>query len=147
VDIGLEALEPRLFSFDGPWGACPECTGLGSRRKVDPELVVPDEEKSLSEGAVAPWTNTGGAEYHPAARSGGRGGRVQHRRPWRQLPATAKKVVLHGFREQIHITCRRGALPGLWRRPAGSGESPTPSSRRSAGDCGSLSTSAWTISH
>ncbi|MFE2464939.1 hypothetical protein [Streptomyces mirabilis] len=63
MDIGLEALEPRLFSFDGPWGACPECTGLGSRREVDPELVVPDEEKSLSEGAVAPWTNTSGAEY------------------------------------------------------------------------------------
>ena len=63
MDIGLEALEPRLFSFDGPWGACPECAGLGSRTEVDPELVVPDEEKSLSEGAVAPWTNTGGAEY------------------------------------------------------------------------------------
>lgn len=63
MDIGLEALEPRLFSFDGTWGACPECTGLGSRREVGPELVVPDEEKALSEGAVAPWTNTSGAEY------------------------------------------------------------------------------------
>ncbi|GHD37903.1 hypothetical protein GCM10010317_004140 [Streptomyces mirabilis] len=60
-DIGLEALEPRLFSFNAPWGACPERTGLGSRMEVDPELVVPDEEKSLSEGAVAPWTKTSGA--------------------------------------------------------------------------------------
>lgn len=122
VDIGLEALEPRLFSFDGPWGACPECTGLDSRREVDPELVVPDEEKSLSEGAVAPWTNTSGAEYFTrrleavAAAAG-----FSTAAPWRHLSATAKKVVLHGFREQVHLTCRRAALPGLRRRPAETG--------------------------
>lgn len=62
-DIGLESLEPRLFSFNAPWGACPTCTGLGSRMEIDPALVVPDDTKSLAEGAIAPWTNTSGAEY------------------------------------------------------------------------------------
>lgn len=131
-DIGLEALEPRLFSFNAPWGACPECTGLGSRTEVGPELVVPDEEKSLSEGAVAPWTNTSGAEYFTrlleavAAAAG-----FSTATPWRQLPAAAKKVVLHGFREQVHITYRNrfgrershlprfeGVLPHVTRRHA-----------------------------
>lgn len=65
VCVGLEALEPRLFSVNAPWGACPECTGLGSRTEVDPGLVVPDEAKSLPEGAVAPWTNTSGVNCPP----------------------------------------------------------------------------------
>ncbi|GAX48876.1 hypothetical protein AQJ27_04190 [Streptomyces olivochromogenes] len=78
-------------------GVCPECTGLGSRTEVDPELVVPAEEKSLSEGAVAPWTNTSGAEYFTrlleavAAAAG-----FSAATPSRQLPATAKKVVPQG---------------------------------------------------
>ncbi|MFF2511107.1 excinuclease ABC subunit UvrA [Streptomyces sp. NPDC058086] len=131
-DIGLEALEPRLFSFNAPWGACPECTGLGSRMEADPGLVVPDEEKSLSEGAVAPWTNTSGAEYftrllEAVAAAAGFSTVV----PWRQLPAAAKKVVLHGFREQVHLTYRNrfgrershltrfeGVLPHVTRRHA-----------------------------
>lgn len=92
---------------NAPWGACPECTGLGSRTEADPEFVVPDEEKSLSEGAVAPWTNTSGTDYFTrlleavAAAAG-----FSTATPWRQLPAAARKVVLHGFREQVHITCR-----------------------------------------
>ncbi len=108
-------------------GCLPECTGLDSRREVDPELVVPDEEKSLSEGAVAPWTNTSGAEYSSD------GSKRWPRRPGSAPPppgvilsATAKKVVLRGFREQVHLTCRRGALPGLRRRPADRPCSPSP---------------------
>lgn len=63
-NIGLESLEPRLFSFNAPWGACPTCTGLGSHMEVDPALVVPDDTMSLAEGAIAPWTNTSGADYY-----------------------------------------------------------------------------------
>lgn len=75
--------------------------------EADPGLVVPDEEKSLSEGAVAPWTNTSGAEcfarlLEAVAAAAGFSTVV----PWRQLPAAAKKVVPHGFREQVHLTCR-----------------------------------------
>ncbi len=54
-DLSFEELEPRSFSFNSPWGACPDCTGLGTRMEVDPELVVPDPDKTLAEGAIGPW--------------------------------------------------------------------------------------------
>ena len=54
-DLSFDELEPRSFSFNSPWGACPDCTGLGSKPEVDPELIVPDESKSLADGAIAPW--------------------------------------------------------------------------------------------
>lgn len=86
-DIGLKSLEPRLFSFNAPWGACPTCSGLGSRMEIDPALVVPDDTKSLAEGAIAPWTNTSGADYFTrllealAADAG-----FSTTTPWRELP-------------------------------------------------------------
>ena len=55
-EISFEELEPRSFSFNSPFGACPECTGIGSRLEVDEELLVPDDSKSLYEGAIAPWS-------------------------------------------------------------------------------------------
>ena len=61
-DIAIDELEPRQFSFNGPWGACPTCSGLGTRMEVDPELV-PDPDKSLSEGAIAPWSSAHVADY------------------------------------------------------------------------------------
>ncbi len=54
-DISLPELEPRIFSFNSPYGACPECSGLGFHQVIDPELVVPDPNLSLEEGAIAPW--------------------------------------------------------------------------------------------
>ena len=56
-DLSFEELEPRSFSFNSPFGACPECTGIGTRMEVDPELIVPDEDKSLDEGAIHPWSH------------------------------------------------------------------------------------------
>src|SRR5438270_11821723 len=72
IDDGLsfEALEPRSFSFNSPFGACPECTGIGTRKEVDPELVVPDPEKSLGQGAVAPWAGSMSNEYFQRLLSG-----------------------------------------------------------------------------
>ena len=61
--LAIEELEPRSFSFNSPFGACPECTGLGIRKEVDPELVVPDGELSLADGAIAPWSGGQTAEY------------------------------------------------------------------------------------
>src|SRR5919205_1039555 len=65
IDDGLsfEALEPRSFSFNSPFGACPECTGIGTRKEVDPDLVVPDPTKSLDDGAIAPWAGSMSKEY------------------------------------------------------------------------------------
>ena len=62
-NLSFEELEPRSFSFNSPFGACPECTGIGSRLEVDEELLVPDDSKSLYEGAIAPWSGGQSQEY------------------------------------------------------------------------------------
>src|SRR5262245_56314676 len=61
--LSIEDLEPRAFSFNAPYGACPTCTGLGTKKEVDPELIVPDPEKSLGEGAIQPWATGHTLEY------------------------------------------------------------------------------------
>jgi excinuclease ABC subunit A len=61
--LAIDDLEPRSFSFNSPYGACPECTGLGIRKEVDPDLVVPDPDLSLADGAIAPWSMGHDAEY------------------------------------------------------------------------------------
>ena len=83
LDDGLsfEALEPRSFSFNSPFGACPECTGIGTRKEVDPELVIPDPEKSLAQGAVAPWASADQRVLRPAARRPGRDLGFSHGHP------------------------------------------------------------------
>ncbi len=106
-DIAIEELEPRQFSFNGPWGACPECSGLGTRMEVDSTLVVPDEEKSLAEGAIAPWTSAHVADYFnrlisSLAESAGFSTEV----PWHRLPATARQLLLHGVPGQVHVRYR-----------------------------------------
>src|SRR5690606_39588814 len=62
-ELSFEELEPRSFSFNSPFGACPECAGLGNQMEVDPELVVPDPSLSIDEGALAPWGNAATSEY------------------------------------------------------------------------------------
>jgi excinuclease ABC subunit A len=103
-DIAIDELEPRQFSFNGPWGACPECHGLGTRMEVDPELVVPDDEKSLAEGAIAPWASAHVADYfnrliESLADSAG----FSMTTPWHRLPATARQVLLNGVPGQVHV--------------------------------------------
>ena len=103
-DIAIEELEPRQFSFNGPWGACPECSGIGTRMEVDPELVVPDDEKSLAEGAIAPWASAHVADYflrliESLADSAG----FSTQMPWHRLPAAARKLLLHGVPGQVHV--------------------------------------------
>ena len=62
-DLSFDELEPRSFSFNSPWGACPDCTGLGTRLEVDPELIVPDPARSLADGAIAPWSGGHISDY------------------------------------------------------------------------------------
>ncbi|UVS80178.1 excinuclease ABC subunit UvrA [Actinokineospora sp. UTMC 2448] len=102
--LGVEDLEPRSFSFNSPYGACPQCTGLGVRMEVDPELVVPDDELSLEDGAIAPWAGGQTAEYFTrllGALAETVGFRMDT--PWRRLPAKAQKAVLHGIGDQVHV--------------------------------------------
>ncbi|MER7859781.1 excinuclease ABC subunit UvrA [Amycolatopsis japonica] len=102
--LAIEDLEPRSFSFNAPYGACPDCTGIGVRKEVDPELVVPDDELSLGEGAIAPWAGGQSADYFIRlleSLSETIGFRMDT--PWRKLPAKVQKAVLHGVDEQVHV--------------------------------------------
>ena len=99
IDDGLsfEALEPRSFSFNSPFGACPECTGIGTRKEVDPDLVIPDPEKSLAQGAVAPWAGSMSNEYFLRLLTGlAQQLGFSMDTPWERLPAKVQKAVLHG---------------------------------------------------
>jgi excinuclease ABC subunit A len=103
-DLEFEELEPRSFSFNSPFGACPECTGLGTRMEVDPELVVPDPSKSIEEGAIAPWAAAHTAEYFGrllTALGETLGFRTDV--PWQKLPAKARKAILDGHDHQVHV--------------------------------------------
>jgi excinuclease ABC subunit A len=128
--LTIEDLEPRTFSFNSPYGACPTCTGLGVRLEADEELIVPDPTKSLSEGAVSVFFGQNGRDYFTrlmVALGEELGFSVDT--PWEQLPAKAQKAVLHGHPKQIHVhyknrygrersyyTRYEGAIPHVERR-------------------------------
>jgi excinuclease ABC subunit A len=106
-DLSFDELEPRSFSFNSPWGACPDCTGLGTKLEVDPDLIVPDEAKTLAEGALAPWSSGHSADYFGqliAALGEAIGFRMDT--PWSKLPAKAKEALLYGYDKQIHVRNR-----------------------------------------
>src|SRR5690606_18962116 len=106
-DLSFEELEPRSFSFNSPFGACPECTGLGTRMEVDPELVVPDPERTLGEGAVSPWANGHTSDYFTRLLEAlGHAMGFDLDTPWHRLPKEAQKAILYGYDEQVHIPYR-----------------------------------------
>ena len=92
----ISEIEPRLFSFNNPFGACPTCDGLGTQRAIDPDLVVPEDHVSLREGAVAPWAKSTSPYYLQTLEALGNayGFKVGDR--WRDLPEEAKNAILHG---------------------------------------------------
>ena len=105
--LAIDELEPRSFSFNSPFGACPDCTGLGTRKEVDPELVVPDPERSLAEGAIAPWATGQTSEYFERLLQGvAEVEGFDLDTPWEKLTARAQKAVLHGLAEQVHVHYR-----------------------------------------
>ena len=92
----IEEIEPRLFSFNAPQGACPACDGLGVKMFFDPEMVVPDDRLSLAEGAVAPWADSSGQYYQQTLESIAKHCKVKMTMPWRDLPKKVRDVILHG---------------------------------------------------
>ncbi|RUL94381.1 excinuclease ABC subunit UvrA [Verrucosispora sp. FIM060022] len=105
--LAIEDLEPRVFSFNAPYGACPECTGLGTKKEVDPELLIPDPERTLREGAIQPWATGHNLEYFLRLLEAL--GEAQHfdiDTPWRALPSRAQKTILHGSDDQVHVRYR-----------------------------------------
>lgn len=92
----FEEPSPRSFSFNSPWGACSLCSGLGTRYEVDPELVVPDESLSLSEGAIAPWAGARSRYFDALLHGVAELGEFDLSTPWSQLKAKDRKLVLFG---------------------------------------------------
>ncbi|TDE07395.1 excinuclease ABC subunit UvrA [Jiangella asiatica] len=106
-ELSFEELEPRSFSFNSPFGACPECAGLGTRMEVDEELVVPDPSASLDAGALAPWAPGSTSEYFDrliTALADSMGFRTDV--PFESLPKKARQALLQGFPEQVHVRYR-----------------------------------------
>ncbi|HVM79586.1 MAG TPA: excinuclease ABC subunit UvrA [Stellaceae bacterium] len=92
----IPEIEPRLFSFNNPFGACPACDGLGTKLFFDPELVVPDERLSLREGAVAPWANSSSQYYSQTLDSLARHYKASTNTPWKDLSADVQQAILFG---------------------------------------------------
>jgi excinuclease ABC subunit A len=97
----IEEIEPRLFSFNNPYGACPACDGLGTELFFEPDLVVPDENLSLARGAIAPWARTSATSpyYQQTLEALARAYRQPMSKPWKSLPEDFRKVVLYGSGE------------------------------------------------
>ncbi|WP_405085719.1 excinuclease ABC subunit UvrA [Microbispora sp. NBC_01389] len=131
-DLSFEELEPRSFSFNSPFGACPECTGLGTRMEVDPDLLVPDPERTLGDGAISPWANGHTSDYFVRLIEAlGNALGFDLDTPWERLTKKARKAILHGHDEQVHIrysnrygrqrsyyTDFEGVIPWVQRRHA-----------------------------
>jgi excinuclease ABC subunit A len=94
--FSIEEIEPRLFSFNAPQGACPSCDGLGVKMFFDPEMVVPDDRLSLAEGAIAPWADSSGQYYMQTLESIAKHFKVKMSVPWRDLPKKVRDTILFG---------------------------------------------------
>ncbi|WP_062466274.1 excinuclease ABC subunit UvrA [Demequina maris] len=101
--LTLEEMEPRTFSFNAPYGACPECTGIGIRLEVDPDLVVPDRDLSLNGGAVAPWAATSSDYFSRTLTALADDLGFDMDTPWKDLPKEARTAILTGKDYQVHV--------------------------------------------
>lgn len=125
----IDEIEPRLFSFNNPFGACPSCDGLGTQMYIDPELVVPDATKSLIGGAIAPWPKSNSPYYTQTLESIARHFKFDMAKPFGKLTAKMRDVVLYGTKGE-NVTMRyvdnnkkyevtkpfEGVIPNLERR-------------------------------
>jgi excinuclease ABC subunit A len=126
----MPELEPRMFSFNAPHGACPRCTGLGSQMEIDPELVVPDPALSLAEGALLPWSSTNSNYFEQMTQAIAERYEVDLDTPWEDLPEEARNTFLYGTgddrlyityknrygRKRSYTTNFEGIVPNLARR-------------------------------
>jgi len=92
----IDEIEPRLFSFNNPYGACPACDGLGTEMFIDPSLVVPDSGRSLADGAIAPWANSSSPYYRQTLESLAKHFKVAMSKPFGKLPKKVQQAALYG---------------------------------------------------
>ena len=97
----LEEIEPRLFSFNNPYGACPHCDGIGAKLYMDPLLIVPNPNLSISQGAIAPWYGFKSSFYEQALNSLADWLGISVKTPWKDLPKQAKDIILYGSGDEI----------------------------------------------
>ncbi|HWO71792.1 MAG TPA: excinuclease ABC subunit UvrA [Actinomycetota bacterium] len=129
--LSFDELQPRNFSFNSPYGACQTCDGLGTRLEVDPELVVPDPDLSVAEGAIAPWAGSRLEYWDRVLEAVAEAHGFDLRTPWRKLPKEARDVLLYGSDEEIYVRYRNrygrvraywttyeGVIPNIERRHA-----------------------------
>jgi excinuclease ABC subunit A len=102
----LVELEPRIFSFNSPHGACEHCTGLGAQMEIDPDLVVPDPSLSIAEGALAPWAGSSSNYYEQVTEAIVERYGVDLDVPWEDLPEDLRELFLNGTDERLAITYR-----------------------------------------
>jgi len=126
----MPELEPRIFSFNSPHGACPRCTGLGSQMEIDPELIVPDPSLSIGEGAIVPWSTSASDYYEQITEAIADRYEIPMDVPWEDLPEDQRDFFLYGTngdrlyvsyrnrmgRKRSYTTSFEGIVPNLERR-------------------------------
>jgi len=114
----IEEIEPRLFSFNNPFGACPTCDGLGTKLVFDADLVVPDERLSLREGAVAPWARSTSPYYAQTLDSLARQYKFSTTVPWSELDARVQQIILYGSGDEpVAMTYEDGLRTYTTKKP------------------------------
>jgi excinuclease ABC subunit A len=103
-NLSFEELEPRSFSFNSPFGACPECSGIGTKLEVDEELIIPDDAISINDGAIAPWAGGQSSEYFLRLLEAlAKEMKFSLDTPWKKLSVKAKEAVINGFDYEVHV--------------------------------------------
>ena len=114
----IEEIEPRLFSFNNPFGACPVCDGLGTEQKIDPDLIVPDVTLSLKDGAILPWSKTSAPYYQQTLQAIVKHYGASTGTAWEELPKEVQDAVLYGTgRTQIQFTYDDGLRTYKTKKP------------------------------
>ena len=138
-----EELAPRNFSFNSPYGACPACDGLGTTFEVDPELVVPNPDLSIGEGAISPWSTARTQYFSRMLEAVADANDIDLAKPWGKLTKAQQQVLLYGTKGQVTVkyknrygrnrqysTSYEGVIPFLKRRHRGLGERLEPGADR-----------------
>lgn len=105
-NLSFEELSPRIFSFNAPYGACEKCGGLGVDFKIDPDLVVPDKNKSVNEGAIYPWSKSSTSYYNDVLQAIKLEYNMNFDIPFKDMPEEHKKIILYGSEERIPMRIR-----------------------------------------
>ena len=115
--ISYPEITPRLFSFNNPAGACPTCDGIGAKMFFDPDLIVPDEELSIKEGAIEPWERRNNVFFHQILDAVCTKFEIDQYAPWNKLPEKAKKLLLEGKEgEEVELTFEKNGRKHSFKR-------------------------------